>query len=109
LGLTCDGLLANFAFDFTVRRYIEGYIAIAYVVGAMAMSVGVWAVGSCGREACSLTRILFVVITVSSVCSGRDPLLLLATSEDAIATQETRVLNASRAVDDLVGRGTNRW
>ncbi len=48
----------------------KGYIAVAYIVGSIAMSLGVWAVGSCGREACSLKHILLAVITVSSICSG---------------------------------------
>ena len=71
------GGMASFIFP-------EEYIAIAYVVGAAAMSVGVWAVGSCGREACSLTRILFVVIIVSSICSGLQLAALLPTLPAAI-------------------------
>ena len=47
----------------------EKYIAMAYIVGAFAMSAGVWAAGSCGRAACSLNHILFMVITVSGAVS----------------------------------------
>ena len=48
----------------------EQYIAAAYVVGSLAMSVGVWAAGSCGRVSCSLNHILFVVITTSGCFSS---------------------------------------
>ena len=48
----------------------ERYIAAAYIVGSLAMSVGVWAAGSCGRVSCSLNHILWVVITVSGCFSS---------------------------------------
>ena len=73
----CVGAMASFIFP-------QKYIVLAYVLGSAAMSLGVWFVGSSGREACSLRHILYAVLFVSAVCSGLQLAALLPTLPAAV-------------------------
>ena len=60
------------------------YIAASYAAGSLAMSVGVWAAGSCGPASCSLNHISFTVIAIHSCFSSLRFAALLITLPAAI-------------------------
>jgi hypothetical protein len=60
------------------------YIVVSYVASSLAMSVGVWAAGSCGRASCSLNHISFTVIAIHNCFSSLRFAALLPTLPAAI-------------------------
>ena len=96
----------------TAFIFPEEYIAAAYTVAAVAMGVGVWAAGNCGRAACSLNHILFTVITVSASFPSLRLAALLPTLPAAIFAavstrqwrfeRDKRVLSCNAALFTLV-------
>lgn len=91
----CVGGMASFIFD-------ERYIAVAYALGSVAMAIGVWLVGSTGRESCSLRYVMFAVFIVSCACSTLRLAALLPTLPAAVAaaiwTRRWRIDRKERAL-----------